>query len=292
MKRETLRGTLAAQARSYTISPCTGNAAGRAIGAQETMRPWVLAETNYQAVLSQPAPQVALLPLGATEPHNLHLPYGTDTFQVQKIGEQACQLASQRGAKVLMLPALPYGTETNLARFPLAMNLNPTTVAQVITDLLESLAAHNILKCVLLNGHGGNDLKWVLRQLYGKTPVHLFLCNWYKVGADQHPAIFQEAGDHAGELETSMGLAHFPTLVAPEQADLGRTAKSRFEAINRGWVEITRPWHLLTTNSGAGNPHPATAAKGHALTTLVTERIAAFLAELSASPIDERFPFA
>ena len=25
--------------------------------------------------------QVAVIPLGATEPHNLHLPYGTDTFE-------------------------------------------------------------------------------------------------------------------------------------------------------------------------------------------------------------------
>ncbi len=51
-------------------------------------------------------------------------------------------------------------------------------------------------------------------------------------------------------------------LVALEQADPGAVRPSRFEAVNRGWVEITRPWHLLTTNSGAGDPRAATAAKG------------------------------
>jgi creatinine amidohydrolase len=255
------------------------------------MREWLLAETNYQQVRSGPPFEVAVLPFGATEPHNLHLPYGTDTFQVEVVGLRACALAHQQGARVVLLPALPYGTETNQMRFPLAMNLNPTTVAHVITDLLDSLATHGIRKCVLLNGHGGNDLKWVLRQLFGKTSVHLFLCNWYKVASDQHGEIFEEAGDHAGELETSMGLAHFPHLVQLEQADLGALARTRFEAVNRGWVEITRPWHLLTTNSGAGNPHPATAAKGEALTELVVERIARFLVELAASPIDERFPY-
>ncbi len=66
---------------------------------------------------------------------------------------------------------------------------------------------------------------------------------------------------------------------------------TRFEAINRGWVEITRPWHLLTTNSGAGDPRAATAEKGEALTDLVAERIGGFLRELAASPIDETFPF-
>lgn len=256
------------------------------------MRPWMLAEITYTEVKGEPPFEVAVLPLGATEPHNLHLPYGTDTFQVETVADRACEAATSRGGRVLRLPAIPYGTETNQMRFPLAMNLNPSTLARVVGDLVESLATHGVRKCVLLNGHGGNDLKWVLRELHRSTPVQLFLCHWYKVGSDQHARIFVEAGDHAGELETSMGLAHFPELVHMERADDGATAASRFEAVNRGWVEITRPWHLLTTNSGAGNPHAATAEKGRTLTDLVVARIADFLVDLSASPVDERFPFA
>jgi creatinine amidohydrolase len=255
------------------------------------MRPWMLAELNYGHVKASRPFEVAVLPLGATEPHNLHLPYGTDTLQVGVVCERACALAHGRGARVVMLPALPYGTETNQMRFPLAMNLNPSTVARVITDLVDSLAAHGVLKLVIVNGHGGNDLKWVLREIHGRTPVHLFLCHWYKLAADQYPALFEDAGDHAGEMETSMILAHFPGLVAMDQADAGAMATTRFEAVNRGWVEITRPWHLLTTNSGAGDPRPATAAKGERLTELVVERLASFLADLSPSPVDERFPY-
>jgi creatinine amidohydrolase len=254
-------------------------------------RPWLLGELNYGHVKANPPIEVAVLPLGATEPHNLHLPYATDTIQVEVIGERACALAHERGARVVMLPALPYGTETNQMRFPLAMNLNPSTVARVVTDLVDSLAAHGIRKCVLLNGHGGNDLKWLLRELHRATPVHLFLCNWYKVASDRYQALFENAGDHAGEMETSMGLAHFPGLVAVDQADPGSTSPTRFEAVNKGWVEITRPWHLLTTNSGAGDPRPATAAKGEQLTGIVVERLAAFLVDLSARPVDDRFPY-
>jgi creatinine amidohydrolase len=252
---------------------------------------WRLDGLNYGQVKEGPAYQVAVLPLGATEPHNLHLPYGTDTFQVEVIAARACALASVAGARVLKLPALPYGTETNQMQFPLAMNLNPTTLARVITDLVDSLATHGILRCVLLNGHGGNDLKWVLRELHRQTPVHLFLCNWFKIASDVYGTIFDEKDDHAGELETSMGLAHFPDLVAFEQADLGSVRPSRFEAINRGWVEITRPWHLLTTNSGAGDPRAATAEKGEAITEIVAGRIGAFLTELARSPLDQAFPF-
>jgi creatinine amidohydrolase len=66
---------------------------------------------------------------------------------------------------------------------------------------------------------------------------------------------------------------------------------SRFEAVNRGWVELTRPWHLLTTNSGSGDPRSATAAKGEELTALVVERIGRFLCELARGPLDDAFPF-
>jgi creatinine amidohydrolase len=255
------------------------------------MKPWRLAELNYGHVKDHPSFEVAVLPLGATEPHNLHLPYGTDTFQVDGIGDRACERAHQAGAKVVLLPPIPYGTETNQMQFPLAMNLNPSTLAGVIRDLVESLEVHGVYKCVLLNGHGGNDLKWLLRELHLKTRVRIFLCNWYKVAADGYGEIFDNPDDHAGEMETSMGLAFFPELVAFSQADDGAVRPTRFEAVSRGWVEITRPWHLLTTNSGAGNPSKATASKGQQISDRVVGRIADFLVQLAASPLDDSFPF-
>ena len=250
----------------------------------------VLAEQTHHTVRSVRW-EVAVLPFGATEPHNLHLPYATDTLQAEAIGHLACAKAFEQGARVLLLPAIPYGTETNQRRFPFALNLNPSTVARVLADLLESLALHGVRKCLILNGHGGNEFKGMMREFYGQTPVHLFLCNWYKVAADRYPALLDDVGDHAGELETSMGLAHFPELVHLERADDGSTARTTLDAVNRGWVEITRPWHLLTTNTGAGDPRKATAAKGRAVTEVVVERLAAFLVELAVRPVDERFPY-
>jgi creatinine amidohydrolase len=176
------------------------------------------------------------------------------------------------------------------------MNVNPSTLAALVTDLVQSLVHHGILKIVLLNSHGGNDFKALLRELYGRTPAKLFLCNWYQVCRDVYGQVFQQPDDHAGEMETSLGLACFPELVARREdgsltADEGRTAATRFEAVNRGWVSITRPWHLLTTNSGAGNPHAATAEKGARFLDLLVPRLATFLVELSAAPLDERFPY-
>ncbi len=259
------------------------------------MRPWILKETNLGSVRGHKY-EVAVLPLGATEPHNLHLPYGMDLFEGDVIGEKVCEAAWQRGAKVMLLPTIPYGTQTNQREFPFAMNLNPSTLHAVVADLVETLVHQGIFKIVLLNSHGGNEPKAILRELYGRSPAKLFLCNWYQAFQDVYRDIFEEPDDHAGEMETSLALAYWPELVARRPdgtlaADEGRKAPSRFEAVDRGWVSITRPWHLLTTNAGAGNPHAATAEKGRRLIEVLVERISTFLVELSAATVDERFPY-
>ncbi|OHB68767.1 MAG: creatininase [Planctomycetes bacterium RBG_13_63_9] len=259
------------------------------------VHPWKLSHTNYGTV-KQHQYEVAVLPLGATEPHNLHLPYGMDTIEADLIGEKICEAAWDRGAKVVLLPTVPYGTHTNQMEFPLVMNLNPSTLATVIADLVDSLAQHRILKILLLNSHGGNDLKPVLRELYAKTPAHLFLCDWYAIFDDVYDEIFEKRDDHAGEMETSLALAYAAELVGRNPdgsltADRGKTAPCRFEAVNRGWVSITRPWHLLTTNTGAADPHAAAADKGRRLIKVLVDRLAGFLVELSESELDERFPY-
>lgn len=261
------------------------------------MREWVLDEVNYGYVKEHPY-EVAVLPLGATEPHNLHLPYGTDSLQAEIIAERACARAFERGARVVALPTVPYGTQTNQMAFPLAMNLDPSTLAAVVGDLVASLDSHGIHKALILNGHGGNDLKPVLRELHGRTSVHLFLCDWYRdASVDAQGEIFEDPGDHAGEMETAFALAYFPELVDtdPESGEItgddGAVRKTRFEALNEGWVTITRPWHLLTRNTGAGDPRPATAEKGRRLMEVLVQRLSGFLVELAASPLDERFPY-
>lgn len=259
------------------------------------MRPWVLAEVNYAYVKQHPF-EVAVLPLGATEPHNLHLPYGTDLFEATLIGERICEAAHRRGARVVLLPTIPFGTETNLREFPLAINVNPTTLFRFVADVIASVERSGVRKILILNSHGGNEMKPLLRELYGVSQAHLFLTNWYQILKDQYAQIFQHPDDHAGEMETSFCLAFTPQLVARHSdgtlaGDAGQTRSSRFEAVNKGWVSLTRPWHLLTTNSGSGYPHDASAAKGERLMQLVVERLGEFLIELAQAPLDAHFPF-
>ncbi|MCL2648207.1 MAG: creatininase family protein [Phycisphaerales bacterium] len=257
------------------------------------MNDFVLAEQDHKFISSQKW-EVAVLPFGATEPHGYHMPYGTDNFQCDVIGRHVCEHAYKRGAKVLLLPTMPFGVNTNHLKIPggIALSVTPTTLLKLITDLVDSLERQGIRKLVLLNGHGGNELKPFARELFHKTSVFIAVVNnWFNVGADQYPQLFKNAGEHADEVEASMGLAYFPELMKMHQAGDGATKPTRFAAISKGWVSITRPWQFATTDTGMGDPRPATAEKGRQLMKLLEERLGDFLYELAKAPMDEKFPY-
>jgi creatinine amidohydrolase len=254
---------------------------------------FVLAEQDHQWIASQKW-EVAVLPFGATEPHNYHMPYATDNYQVDIVGRRICARAYERGAKVLLLPTVPFGVDTNLLKIPgsLALSVNPSTLLKLLTDLVDSLSRQGIKKVMLLNGHGGNELKPLIRELHHTSDVFLCVCDWFRVARDKFPEIFDHPGEHADEMETSMGLAFFPELMKPlKQAGNGAVRPTRFEATQKGWVSITRPFHLMSKDTGIGDPSTATAEKGRKLMEIVEQRMGDFLYELATTKMDEHFPF-
>lgn len=256
------------------------------------MRPWNLAEQNHAFVREQKW-EAAVLPFGATEPHNLHMPYATDNYQVDVIGNLACGKAYEAGARALLLPTMPFGVNTNHLQVPgaVALSVQPTTLLALLTDLVDSLQRQGIKKLVLLNGHGGNELKPFMRQLHHRTEVFICLCDWFRMVSDVRPTIFDVPGEHADEMESSLGLAFFPEFMKPELADDGAAQPSKLDAVNRGWISITRPWHLVTSNTGLGNPKAASAEKGRKLMEVIVDRLAGFLVELCATEKGADFPY-
>lgn len=257
-------------------------------------KPWQLHDITL-AEVREHAFSMAVLPLGATEPHNFHLPYGTDTIEATELVSQCCAAAWEKSARIVQLPTLPYGTETNMQQFPLAMNIMPSTMHAILRDLTKSLENSGVSKLLIFNSHGGNEIKPILRELVPQTTVQLFLCNWYQMIRDVASKICQHPDDHAGEMETSLVMYFRPELVVQKEgglrADAGAVRPFRYEALEKGWVSITRPWHLLTTNSGSGNPHSATSDKGRRLTEAIVARIAPFLIDLATADTTEPFPF-
>ena len=99
-------------------------------------RPYIIAETNWKAV-QETDYEVAVLPWGAIEAHNYHLPYGTDNYQVAHVCAEAARIAWESGAKVGVLPAIPFGVQTGQLEIEFCINMGPATQAAVLRDIAE-----------------------------------------------------------------------------------------------------------------------------------------------------------
>jgi len=255
----------------------------------DTINDWELL-TASQHTLSKNRYDVAVLPIGATEAHNRHLPEGMDWLHTTAIARRACQRAWQQAGRVILLPGLPYGVDCNLMEFPFSIHVSQATLDALVRDIIISLHRHGIQKVVLLNGHGGNDFVPLIRQIQSDMDTFVFLCDWWKVGEDQYSEIFDNPDDHAGELETSVAMALFPQLVNLENAGPGTVPPFRFEALNHGWVRTSRDFAKINDHCAAGDPSKATPDKGRQYIDLVVTRLSDFLVELAQTPIDDTFP--
>jgi creatinine amidohydrolase len=242
-------------------------------------RPYILNELTWSGVRDARY-EVAVLPWGATEAHNLHLPYSTDNVETERIAVLAAQRAWERGARVVVLPLVPFGVNSLQLDIPLCVNMNPSTQALVLRDVATSLAGQGIPKLVVLNGHGGNDFRQMIRELQPAVSLFLCLVNWYQVA--EAKAYFTDLGDHAGELETSVMLHVAPELVRPlSSAGPGRARRFTVAALREGWAWAPRRWRQVTDDTGVGNPAAATPQKGRKYVEAVTEKIGDFLVDLA-----------
>jgi creatinine amidohydrolase len=241
----------------------------------------VLARSHWKYVKTS-AYNVALLPWGATEAHNYHLPYGTDIYEAEAIAAQSAQLANEQGARTVVLPVIPFGVNTGQHDIKLNINLNPSTQMIILDDIIASLARHNIAKLVILNAHGGNDFKQMLRELGLKYPaMWLFQANFYQIPLPER--FFEESDDHAGEMETSLMLHLHPELVLPlSEAGDGASKKINIQALNQKWAWTEREWSKVTRDTGVGNPHKATAEKGERYFQYVIAQIADMLVQVDS----------
>lgn len=252
------------------------------------MRPYILAETNWKEIKNQQF-DVAILPWGATEAHNYHLPYGTDILEAEYIAAEAARKAWEAGAKVIVLPVIPFGVNTGQADILLDINMSPSTQAAVLNDVLEVLNRQGIQKLLILNSHGGNDFKTMLRELGLKYPgMFLSSCNWFQ--ALNKADFFENAGDHADEMETSLILHLRPDLVLPlEEAGDGRDKKPKIKAYREGWAWAERKWSQISEDTGVGNPKKATKEKGERYFDAVTTKISQLFVALANASIDDLY---
>ncbi len=241
-------------------------------------RPFILAEATWETV-RQTHYEIAILPWGATEAHNRHLPYATDTLQVDRVACDAAQIAWDSGVKVVVLPAVPFGVNTGQIEVPLCLNMNPSTQTLVLQEIAQSIAGHGVRKLVILNGHGGNCFRQIIREVQPRVKPLLCQIHWFR-SVDPRP-YFDDPGDHAGELETSVMMEVAPNLVEPlSQATSGYAKPFRVAGFREGWAWTQRHWIQVTEDTGVGDPKASTREKGVRYLQAVAQQIAGFLKEL------------
>ncbi|MDE5805912.1 MAG: creatininase family protein, partial [Paramuribaculum sp.] len=115
---------------------------------------------------------IALLPWGATEPHNQHLPYLTDAILSHDIAVDAARLADEKfGIRAMVMPPVTLGSQNPGQReLPFCVHARYETQRAILTDIAASLRAQGLRRLLIVNGHGGNNFKNMIRDLAVDMP--------------------------------------------------------------------------------------------------------------------------
>lgn len=226
---------------------------------------------------------IAILPWGATEPHNRHLPYLTDCILSHDVAVDAARLALQQyDVKTMVLPPVMMGAQNPGQReLPFCLHYRQRTQQAILSDIVESLYHQGIHKLLIVNGHGGNTLKGFVRDLLVDYPsMFILISDWYAVLPAKE--YFDDPGDHADELETSAMLHYHPELVRMDLAGDGSSHPFALPSLRQKTAWLPRHWNLVSNDTGIGNPGLATAEKGARHTHDVAQRYADLLRDLAA----------
>lgn len=239
-----------------------------------------LATSSYGEVRPHTYDMV-ILPWGATEPHNLHLPYLTDCILSHAIAVDTARKAlEQYGLRCMVMPYVTAGAQNPGQReLPFCIHYRYETQKAILTDIASSLYAQGHRHLLIINGHGGNSFKSMIRDLSIDYPDLLIACSeWYtfvpKAG------YFDQPGDHADEVETSVMMHYHPELVDLNEAGSGASRTFTSQMLREKVAWIPRHWQQVTDDTGIGDPRNATAEKGRRYAGAVVERYAQLVKEL------------
>ncbi|HEV2295674.1 MAG TPA: creatininase family protein [Tepidisphaeraceae bacterium] len=256
-----------------------------------TARSFVIHEANLRQLIEL-RPNVAVLPWGATEAHNYHLPHGTDVVEASALGERAVAIANERGARCVLLPCVPFGNNNMQLSQVATITMRTRTQSAALSDVAESLLRQGIDRLVVLNMHGGNDFRPLIRDVMLDLPIFITLIDGFRVAPQAMSLLAENSGDHANEFETSLMLHVTPQWVAPlDSAGDGAATPSELPAVTgTPGVWAPRDWAALTKDTGVGNPKAATAEKGQRILAMLVEAVVPVLVQLSCAKEGD-FPF-
>jgi creatinine amidohydrolase len=229
-------------------------------------------------------PTLAVLPWGATEAHGPHLPHGTDVIEASAIAREAAVRARQRGGPIVLLPCIPFGNNEQQLDQVATISFRTDTQRAILFDVVRSLKHQGVRRLLVVNGHGGNEFKPLVRDAIGLFGTFIGLVNFWSLAPYPFDPRATPQGDHANEMETSLVLHITPELVKMPLASTGPRVPFRVDALNQPGVWTPRPWSQSHPDTTSGDARFATPDKGRAFFDACVSKLSGIIHDLAMAP--------
>jgi len=256
-----------------------------------------LARMTYpevEAMIADPRPCVAILPVGSTEAHGPHLPLATDSIISDGMAQRAGAMIADRGVEVLLLPTTHYAVTEWAKDFSGSISIGESTAFNMIFDACRAAKLIGVDRVVMVTAHLEPGHIAVLRKVARRYEEELdeplvFPDKTRRHNASQLTEEFRSGSCHAGQYETSLVLALRPELVRKEiAADLPPHQVDLVDHIRAGASGFA---DCGMDQAYCGAPAGASAEEGEAtLATLATMIADAVTTSLEATSQPPRQP--
>ncbi len=187
----------------------------------------MMQEMSWQDFKEKKENAVVILPVGSTEQHGPMLPLSVDAILSTGLAKMIAEEIDG-----IVAPTINYGYKSAPLSgggplFPGTIDLNGTTLINLVSDVLEEFIFDGVKKLFVLNGHYENEAFIIeaIDLLSRKYPDVTFIESswWDQVSDDVMDKVFDEvefpgwALEHAAIAETSMTQYFRPDLVHMEK---------------------------------------------------------------------------
>ncbi|GAC1652563.1 MAG: creatininase family protein [Gemmatimonadaceae bacterium] len=244
--------------------PAVSSAAPRRL---KEMRPADIAA----AIASDPR---LIVPVGTCEQHGPHLPVGCDTLIVERLADD---LSAE--FNVLRAPTVEYGVNVDTEQ-PAAGNaaVRKKTLHRELNDLLSAWEAAGIREFILLTAHEHDPHQEAMATV---TTMEARVRVVDVLGMSFADLLEGQATPmHGDEVDTSLMLHLYPTLVRMDLARDYMVSRDELRRFRRGWLRVP-----LGSSGSIGRPTLATPEKGAAIYQRIRAKVSdrIFLAPEPAS---------
>jgi len=224
---------------------------------------------------------IAILPVGATEPHGPHLPLDTDVTIALAQSRRAAQLLAEAGVRAVVLPPLAFGVTHYTEGFEGRITLRPGTLWAILEDVVESLQEQGVRRIIFSNAHLEPAHVKILKGVAGDYPEVtdraaqvLYPDNTRRKWAETLGDEFKSGDCHAGRYESSIVLAADPDAVREEERM--SLAPLKIDLIDQMKKGVMTFQAMGASQAYCGDPASATANEGSDLTDRLATMIVSY----------------